>query len=114
SLGLGSLIGTIVLAIITLKKPGKFMVLSLTLLGILYTLVGFTNYLYMTVSLVLMMAVLIQFMNIPLITSLQKSTKKAMLGRMMGFLMTVSTGLVPISFFITSIIISVGVGIQTI
>src|SRR5690625_4848700 len=114
SLGLGSLIGTIVLVIVTLKKPGKFMVSSLTLLGILYTIVGFANSLFITAALVLFMAIFIQFMNIPLITSLQKTTEKAMFGRMMSFLMTVSTGLVPISFFITSVVISLGVGIQTI
>jgi len=114
SLGLGSLIGTIVLVIVTLKKPGKFMVSSLTLLGILYTIVGFAYSLFITAALVLFMAIFIQFMNIPLITSLQKTTKKVMIGRMMSFLMTVSTGLVPISFFITSVIISFGIGIQKI
>src|SRR5690625_4067742 len=88
SLGLGSLIGTIVLVIVTLKKPGKFMVSSLTLLGILYTIVGFANSLFITAALVLFMAIFIQFMNIPLITSLQKTTEKAMFGRMMSFFMT--------------------------
>lgn len=114
SLGIGALIGTILLVMITLKKPGLIMVWSLTMMGILYICIGFSTYLFITAGLVVLISLLTQFINIPIITSLQKTTEKKMLGRMMSFLMTVSTGLVPISYFVTSLLISVGVGIQII
>src|SRR5690625_2538979 len=114
SLGAGALLGTILLAMITLKKPGVVIVWSLTMMGILYICIGFSVHLFVTAGLVVIMSLLTQFINIPIITSLQKTTEKKMLGRMMSFLMTVSTGLVPISYLVTSLLISAGVSMQVI
>src|SRR5690625_113380 len=114
SLGVGALIGTVLLATITLKKTGTIMVWSLTLMGILYICIGFSVHLFITAGVVVIMALLTQFINIPIITTLQKTTEQKMLGRMMSFLMTVSTGLVPISYFVTSLLISIGVRMQII
>ncbi|OZU87933.1 MFS transporter [Virgibacillus indicus] len=114
AMGIGALLGAIVLASITLKKPGIAMVGGLIGLGLLYTSVGFTGHLYLTAGLVALMAFTMQLVNIPLITMLQKTTEKKMLGRMMSFLMTVSTGLVPVSFVATSLLIAAGVEMQTI
>ncbi|SHG73615.1 MFS transporter [Ornithinibacillus halophilus] len=114
SMGIGALIGAIILATITLKKPGVTVIVGLITLGVLYTITGLSYHLYVTAGLVAAMTLTTQFVNIPLITVLQQSTEKKMLGRMMSFFMTVSTGLVPVSFVVTSILIAVGVSIQTI
>ncbi|APC47446.1 MFS transporter [Virgibacillus halodenitrificans] len=114
SLGIGALIGALVLASITLKKPGYVMVSGLIVLGILFTFIGFSSSVLFTAGLVAMMAFILQLVNIPLITMLQKTTDKKMLGRIMSLLMTVSTGLVPVSYVATSLLISAGVGIQSI
>ncbi|MFD2042760.1 MFS transporter [Ornithinibacillus salinisoli] len=114
SLGIGALIGAIVLASIKLKKPGIVMIGSLVFLGVIYTITGFSSQLFITAGLVALMTFTTQFVNIPLITMLQQTTEKKMLGRMMSFLMTVSTGFVPVSFVVTSTLIAFGISIQTI
>ncbi|MFA1819064.1 MFS transporter [Virgibacillus oceani] len=114
SLGVGALLGAVMLAVITLKKPGVVMIGGLIILGVLYTLTGFSANLFLTAGLVLVMAFVLQFINIPLITILQKTTEKQMLGRMMSFLMTVSTGLIPLSYVVTSLLIAAGIKMQTI
>ncbi|MCC2250852.1 MFS transporter [Virgibacillus sp. AGTR] len=114
AMGIGALIGAIFLASIKLKKQGLTVIISLIVLGVIYTSIGMSSYLYLTAGLVASLAFLLQLVNIPIMTILQKSTEKRMLGRMMSLLMTVSTGLVPISYVITSLLIAVGVSIQTI
>lgn len=114
SLGIGALLGAIALAVITLKKPGYTMVISLIVLGVFYIATGFSVYLYVTAIFVVVMGCATQLINIPLITMLQKTTEKRMLGRMMSFLMIVSTGLVPVSYVVTSLLIAFGISIQTI
>ncbi|MFD1037675.1 MFS transporter [Virgibacillus byunsanensis] len=114
SMGIGALIGAIVLASIKLKRPGVVMIGSLIVLAILYTATGFSVHLMITAGLVAIMALMTQLVNIPLITMLQQTTEKRMLGRMMSFLMTVSTGLIPVSYVATSFLIAAGIGIQTI
>ncbi|WP_188455230.1 MFS transporter [Virgibacillus oceani] len=114
SMGIGALAGAIVLASIRLKKQGLVLLISLILLGIFYASIGMSANLLLVVMLVATMGFLIQLVNIPLMTMLQQTTEKRMLGRMMSFLMTVSTGLVPVSYVVTSLLLAMGVGIQVI
>ncbi|WP_284139482.1 MULTISPECIES: MFS transporter [unclassified Virgibacillus] len=114
SMGIGAMIGAILLAAITLKQPGKAMVGSLIVLGVLFTATGISTGLIWTAAIVLLMSIATQIVNIPLITMLQQTTDKKMLGRMMSFLMTVSTGLVPVSYVCTSFLLALGLSIQLI
>lgn len=114
AMGIGALLGAIILATIKLKKPGFALIGSLIILGALNIGTGFSMYLYVTAGLVCLMGFLTQLINIPLMTMLQQTTEKKMLGRMMSFLMTASTGLVPVSFLVTSSLLAAGVSIQTI
>ncbi|WP_090866386.1 MFS transporter [Oceanobacillus limi] len=114
AMGIGALIGAILLASIKLKKPGYVMIISLITLGVLYTVTGFSVNTLIMAGLVAAMTFTTQLVNIPLITMLQQTTDKKMIGRMMSFLMTVSTGFVPVSFVVTSVLIAIGVGIQSI
>jgi MFS family permease len=112
SMGIGALVGAILLASWKLKKPGKAVISGLIGLGLSFSVMGLSANIWMMAGLVALMAVLIQIINIPLITMLQQTTNKRMLGRMMSMFMTVSTGLTPISFIATSSLIAVGVSIQ--
>ncbi|MGP4106600.1 MFS transporter [Virgibacillus sp. L01] len=114
AMGTGALVGAIYLAAKKLKKPGLVLIISLILLGIIYTITGISDHLYLTVGTVMIMAFLTQLINIPLFTMLQQTTEKKMLGRMMSFLVTAATGLVPISYVVTSLLIAVNVDIRTI
>ncbi|WP_026905678.1 MFS transporter [Paucisalibacillus globulus] len=112
SMGVGALLGAILLASWKLKKPGKVVISGLIGLGIAFSTMGMSTNIWMMAGLVALMAVLTQIINIPLITMLQQTTDKRMLGRMMSMFMTVSTGLTPISYVVTSSLIAVGVSIQ--
>lgn len=114
SMGLGALLGALLLVIYPLKRPGIVVLSALTGLGVLYSFTGLANSVLMTAALVGVMGLLIQILNIPIITMMQQVTEKKMLGRMMSFFMTVSTGLVPVSFLITSILIGFNINIQSI
>ncbi|MEN2767708.1 MFS transporter [Ornithinibacillus xuwenensis] len=114
SMGVGALAGAILLAAIKLKKPGITLVVSIIGLGLLYIATGISANIVLTAGLVALMSILTQLINIPLITMLQQTTEKRMLGRMMSLFMTVSTGLIPISYIVTSSLIAIGVSIQTI
>lgn len=114
AVGIGALVGAAVLAAITLKKPGKTMLAGLIAIGIFFLVTGFSTTLWQLASTVAVMAFTIQVVNIPIMTMLQQTTPKHMLGRMMSFLMTVSTGLVPISYAATAFLLAVGIPMQTI
>src|SRR5690625_3780149 len=114
SMGVGALLGALILTMYKLKRPGFTVVITLTGLGILYTLTGISGSILTTAALVGSMGLLTQMINIPIITMMQQVTDRKMLGRMMSFFMTVSTGLVPVSYLVTSILIGANVNIQNI
>ncbi len=114
SMGLGALIGATTLAFITLKKPGHLLVAGIAIIGTLYMFTGLSIHVYMIAAIVAILGFVLQMVNIPVITLLQQTTEKQMIGRMMSFLMTASTGLVPVSYVGTSILIAAGVSIQSI
>lgn len=114
SMGVGALIGTVTLIAITLKKYGKVLIGSLFVTGLLYLCIGLSPSIYLIGVILLGMGVLLQFVNIPIMTVIQKETDPKMLGRMASMLAFVSTGLIPVSYLVTSTLISIGVGIQLI
>ncbi|WBX80042.1 MFS transporter [Virgibacillus salarius] len=52
AMGIGALIGAIFLASIKLKKQGLTVIISLIVLGVIYTSIGMSSYLYLTAGLV--------------------------------------------------------------
>ncbi|WP_010093703.1 MFS transporter [Ornithinibacillus scapharcae] len=114
SMGIGALAGAILLASWKLKSPGKTVILGLIGLGLAFSTMGLSSNIWMMAGLVALMSVLTQVVNIPLITMLQQTTEKRMLGRMMSMFMTVSTGLTPISYIVTSSLIAAGISIRVI
>lgn len=114
SMGIGALAGAILLASWRLKSPGKTVVIGLIGLGLAFGTMGLSSNIWMMAGLVALMSVLTQVVNIPLITMLQQTTEKRMLGRMMSMFMTVSTGLTPVSYIVTSSLIAAGISIRII
>ncbi|HLR64598.1 MAG TPA: MFS transporter [Pseudogracilibacillus sp.] len=112
--GIGALIGTLLLVFISFKKQGKLVITSLAISGILIITLGLSTKVATVVILFVLMGIILQFVNIPIMTLLQKNVEKDMLGRMMSLLMTVSTGLIPISFLVTSTLVSMAISIQLI
>ncbi|MBO8156200.1 MAG: MFS transporter [Bacillaceae bacterium] len=115
SLGIGALTGAFLLSLISnMKKPGRMLLVFMIAFGIVYMLTGLALHLYVNAALLLIGGILLQFINIPIITMVQRTTDKKMLGRVMGLLMTISTGLVPVSFLVTSVLLALDVHILTI
>ncbi|UFU00498.1 MFS transporter [Radiobacillus kanasensis] len=115
ALGVGALSGAIVLASRkNLKRPGVVLLQCTFGLGLLYILTGASFNLIASACFVAIMGFMTQLVNIPLVTMLQQSTEKKMLGRVMSVLMTVSTGLIPVSYAVTSSLIAMGMNIQII
>ncbi|QDP42107.1 MFS transporter [Radiobacillus deserti] len=113
ALGIGALSGAILLATRkNLKRPGLVLIQCTFGLGLLYVLTGASFHLIASACFVATMGFMTQLVNIPLVTMLQQSTEKKMLGRVMSVLMTVSTGLIPVSYAVTSSLIAMGVNIQ--
>src|SRR5690625_7204511 len=99
-MGIGALVGTIILVIYQLKRPGLTAVWTLIGLGILYTLTSVSMSLYVTAGLVCLVGLLIQLLNIPIFTMMQQVTQKAILGRIMSFFMSLSPVLVLVYFIV--------------
>lgn len=114
SMGIGALAGAILLAAWKLKSPGKTVIIGLIGLGLAFGTMGLSSNIWMMAGLVALMSILTQVVNIPLITMLQQTTEKRMLGRMMSMFMTVSTGLTPISYIVTSSLIAAGISMRII
>ncbi|WP_077297224.1 MFS transporter [Virgibacillus pantothenticus] len=112
AMGVGAMVGAILLAVKKITNYRKVILFSLLVVGCLYTFTGISSHLYVSAILVLIMAALLQFVNIPIFTILQKTVDKSMLGRIMGLLVTVSTGLIPVSYVVTSTLIALGVDIR--
>lgn len=114
SIGIGALLGALLLSIFKIKRLGLTLVVNLVLIGLCYSFLGLSRYFYATIVLVSLLGILMQLINIPIITMIQQKADKKLLGRMMSIFMTVSTGLIPVSYMSTSLLIGFGVSIQMI
>lgn len=111
----GTILGAITLSILNLNKhKGRVSLIAITCAGICLFFVGFTSTLAVMLGLIGSIGLLISLTNTPLMTLLQANTDTKMLGRVMSFLMVAAMGLTPLSYGLTSILITVGLSIQTI
>lgn len=115
SIGIGALVGAGLMTLFKkLKRPGLVVLVSLLIQTISFALLGLIESLYVGAVLLFITGMLIQVVNIPIFTAIQAKTDPAMLGRVLSMLMTTATGLVPISFLVTSLLVGAGIPISTI
>jgi MFS family permease len=115
SLSFGMVIGAVVMGIINLKrKRGNFAMLSLIGLSLAFLCFSQSGSVWQAMMLIFVLGMLMQGTNIPLIAAIQSMVERKMIGRVMSLLSISALGLTPVSFALTSVLLSLGVKVDTI
>ncbi|MCF6137782.1 MFS transporter [Pseudalkalibacillus berkeleyi] len=111
----GMLIGSIIIGVLNVqKRRGLLVIIAVGFNGLVFTLFSFTSELWQSLALIALLGTTFSVINIPIIAAIQTIVKEEMMGRVMSLLSMASLGLVPVSFAITSMVLSLGVDITTI
>ncbi|WP_026673238.1 MFS transporter [Alkalihalobacterium bogoriense] len=115
ALGVGMVVGSVVVGILNIrKKRGLVAIGALLLLSISFMLLSTTTELWQSMLMVVLLGISFSIINIPLISVVQDVVEDHMIGRVMSLLQMSSLGLTPVSFGVTSIVLTMGVPINTI
>ncbi|TLS39392.1 MFS transporter [Pseudalkalibacillus caeni] len=115
SLGIGLLTGAVLLTVLkSIERPGLLAIGGLIAQSVLLAVIGLMPSHYFAAGILFIFGLLMQGVNIPIMTILQAKTEKKMLGRIMSLLMTASQGMIPVSYMVTSYLIAVGLSITSI
>lgn len=109
ALGGGSLLGILVAGALPEPKPGRLgslFVIALFILGVGTFAFAFANTTLVAAIITFCMGVAIGYVDILIITWVQRRTPMKLMGRTMGMMMFASAGLLPISFAISGAVIS--------
>ncbi len=113
SFGFGSMVGVMLAGLIR-DKNRRFptMIITGIALGVIWAIVGSPNNLYFLLIILWIAGVCVGIVNVLFITLLQTNTPQHLLGRVMGLQLMGSTGLQPVSLFLSGWAIPlVGVGL---
>ncbi|MBH0165280.1 MFS transporter [Fictibacillus sp. 7GRE50] len=115
AMALGMLISSVIIGILNVKKRRGLMVtVSLFAMNIFFFLFSQSSSLYACMFTIFFIGITFPATNIPLISAVQSSVDKNLLGRLMGLLTMASMGLAPLSLAATSLLISYGFSIENI
>ncbi|KZE68742.1 hypothetical protein AWM68_00225 [Fictibacillus phosphorivorans] len=115
SMAAGMLISSVVIGILNMKKRRGLMVtLSLFTMNLFFFLFSQSSSLFTCMLAIFFIGITFPATNIPLISAVQSSVDKKLLGRLMGLLTMASMGLAPLSLAATSMLISYGFTIDKI
>jgi MFS family permease len=114
-LAVGMLVGSIIVGVMNLsKKRGLIGLVLLIIGGLLFIGVSFTTELWLSMLVLGLFGACLSGSNIPTISAIQSIIDDKVLGRVMGLISLASMGLIPVSFTITSFVLSLGVSIHMI
>ena len=115
TLAFGMVAGSLILGFINLRiKRGKTAMLALGCMAVSFLLFSQTVFVWQAIIAIFLVGASIQWINIPLLSAVQSVVDQKVIGRIMSLLSIATLGLTPISYAITSYILSVGVEISTI
>jgi MFS family permease len=115
SLAFGMLFGAVLAGLLNLeKKRGLVAVGAIGIMSVLYLLLSQTNYLWQSMLVIFMQGIFLSVANIPLISVIQSIVEDKMIGRVMSLLSISSMGLIPVSFALTSLFLSISIPIDMI
>lgn len=115
AMALGMLISSVIIGILNVKKRRGLMVtVSLFTMNIFFFLFSQSSTLFACMLMIFFIGITFPATNIPLISAVQSSVDKNLLGRLMGLLTMASMGLAPLSLAATSMLISYGFSIENI
>ncbi|MCF6408345.1 MFS transporter [Pseudalkalibacillus salsuginis] len=111
----GMLVGSILIGILNIqRKRGLVVIYAVLGSGLFFALFSFTDVLWQSLVLIALLGSTFSVINIPIIAAIQSVVKQEMIGRVMSLLSMASLGLVPVSFAITSGVLSFGVDITSV
>ncbi|WP_261129316.1 MFS transporter [Bacillus sp. Marseille-Q3570] len=111
----GMLVGSIIVGILNVRKNrGLVVIFAVMGSGLFFALFSFTEALWQSLILIALLGSTFSVINIPIIAAIQSAVKEEMMGRVMSLLSMASLGLVPVSFAITSGVLSIGADITSI
>ncbi|MGP4070953.1 MFS transporter [Piscibacillus sp. B03] len=114
-LAIGMLIGTILVGFLNIqKRRGIVAVGALGGMAIFFTAFSLVENLWINVALVVLMGMTVAFTNVPLSSAIQHHTEKKYIGRVMSLVQFSAMGLIPVSYLLTTLFISIGVSIDQI
>ncbi|ASF41256.1 MFS transporter [Halobacillus halophilus] len=109
----GMLIGSIVIGSLNVtKKRGKLTLLTLVLSGIAFIGLSFTTELWQSMVMLGLFGTFLSISNISSISAIQSMIEEKVLGRVMGLISLASMGLIPVSYALTSAVLSLGISIH--
>ncbi|TFB18886.1 MFS transporter [Filobacillus milosensis] len=114
-LAIGMLLGTILVGVLNIrKKRGLVAVVSIGGMAIFYTAFSLIGVFWVNVALVVCIGISVSFTNVPLTAAIQHHTEEKYIGRVSSLVQFSAMGLIPISYLITTMFISLGVKIDQI
>ncbi|GAA0466789.1 MFS transporter [Alkalibacillus silvisoli] len=114
-LGVGMLIGAIIVGIINIKRRRGLVSLGgIMALGVFMVSFSLTGELWLSLLFIGLVGLTMAIIDVPLISAIQAHTDEEYLGRMMSLISFSSMGLLPVSFLLTSMFISLGFAIEEI
>ncbi|MBM7552051.1 MFS transporter [Thalassobacillus pellis] len=112
-LAVGMLIGSIIVGVLNIKhRRGMVGIISLIISGFFFAGLSLSANLWMAIVMLGLFGVCLSCSNIPFISAIQSIVDDKVLGRVMGLISLASMGLIPVSYAITSLVLSVGVPID--
>jgi len=109
----GMLIGSIVIGSLNVtKKRGKLTLSTLVLSGIAFIGLSFTTELWQSMVMLALFGTFLSISNISSISAIQSIIEEKVLGRVMGLISLASMGLIPVSYALTSAVLSLGISIH--
>lgn len=111
----GMLIGAIVIGVFNVSKNrGQIALLALLIAGLAFMGFSFAETLWLSMVMLGVFGACLSCCNIPFISAVQSMIEESMLGRVMGLISLASMGLIPVSYVITSLFLSIGISINAI
>ncbi|MFZ0368900.1 MAG: MFS transporter [Halobacillus sp.] len=109
----GMLVGSIVIGSLNVtRKRGKITLLTLVLSGIAFIGLSFTAELWQSMVMLGLFGTFLSISNISSISAIQSIIEEKVLGRVMGLISLASMGLIPVSYALTSAVLSLGISIH--
>ncbi|MFC4735247.1 MFS transporter [Bacillus daqingensis] len=113
--GAGMLAGALLVGVLNIQRKRGLVALSgILLLALAFLGLGLAPDLLWSLVFIAFVGMLISVIDIPLISAIQANTPDDYLGRVMSMLTFAALGLVPVSYLLTSLLLSAGLAIDTI
>lgn len=113
--GGGMLLGAVIVGLSNLqRKRGLFTLIMITISGFTFLLFSLTNELWESIVTIVLFGATLALANIPLMAIIQTIVKEEMMGRVMSLVMLSSMGLIPLSYALTSLVLTIGIDINII